>query len=57
MKLFDVYVSMLQGTAQGSPISPLLFIAFVNPLIERLRACAGVRLTDDRIIQRSLLRR
>jgi hypothetical protein len=51
MKLFDVYVSMLQGTAQGSPISPLLFIAFVNPLIERLRACAGVRLTDDRIIR------
>jgi hypothetical protein len=51
MKLFDVYVSMLQGTAQGSPISPLLFIAFVNPLIERLRACTGVRLTDDRIIR------
>ena len=51
IKLFDVYVSMLQGTAQGSPISPLLFIAFVNPLIERLRACMGVRLTDDRIIR------
>ena len=51
MKLFDVYVSMLQGTAQGSPISPLLFIAFVNPLIERLHACMGVRLTDDRIIR------
>ena len=51
MKLFDVYVSMLQGTAQGSPISPLLFIAFVNPLIERLRACVCVRLTDDRSIR------
>ena len=51
MKLSDVYVSMLQGTAQGSPISPLLFIAFINPLIERLRACTGVRLTDDRIIR------
>ena len=42
---------MLQGTAQGSLISPLLFIAFINPLIGRLRACAGVRLTDDRIIR------
>ena len=33
----------------------VLFIAFINPLIERLRACTGVRLTDDRIIELAIL--
>lgn len=43
MKLFDALISLEVGTAQGSPISPLLFILFINPLIERLRACKGVQ--------------
>lgn len=46
MKLFDALISLEVGTAQGSPISPLLFIIFIDPLIQRLRArCKGVRLT------------
>ncbi len=38
MKLFDALLSLQVGTVQGSPISPLLFILFMNPLIERLKA-------------------
>lgn len=43
MTLLDALVSLEVGTAQGSPISPLLFILFINPLIERLRACQGIK--------------
>jgi hypothetical protein len=56
MKLFDALVSLEVGTAQGSPISPLLFILFINPLIERLRACEGIRLTKlTGVLMRCLL--
>ena len=46
MKLFDALISLEVGTAQGSPISPLLFILFINPLVERLRACRGIQFTS-----------
>lgn len=46
MKLFDAIVNVKVGTAQGSPISPLLFIVFINPLIDRLRVCKGVQFAD-----------
>lgn len=46
MKLFDAIVNVKVGTAQGSPISPLLFIVFINPLIDRLRVCTGVQFAD-----------
>jgi hypothetical protein len=47
MKLFDALISLEVGTAQGSPISPLLFIIFINPLIERLRACQGIKFASQ----------
>jgi hypothetical protein len=43
MKLYNVLVSLKVGSPQGSPISPLIFIMFVDPLIKRLRACTGVQ--------------
>jgi hypothetical protein len=54
MKLFDALINLEVGTAQGSPISPLLFILFMNPLIERLRTCRGVQFAAQAFI-RSLL--
>jgi hypothetical protein len=51
MKLFDALISLEVGTAQGSPISPLLFILFINPLIERLRACRGVQFAAQAFIR------
>ena len=37
LKLLDALISLQVGTVQGSPISPLLFILFINPLIERIK--------------------
>jgi hypothetical protein len=48
LKLYDALVSLKVGTVQGSPVSPLLFILFINPLIERLKATGkGVNLIND----------
>lgn len=51
MKMFDALINLEVGTAQGSPISPLLFILFINPLIERLRACRGVQFAAQAFIR------
>jgi len=45
------FVRMLKGTPQGSPISRQFFALFIDPLIERLRACTGVPLTSDEFLQ------
>lgn len=47
MSLFDEFLAILKGTPQGSPISPQLFILFINPLIEKLRKCTGIRIARD----------
>lgn len=47
MRLYDAMVELKVGTAQGSPISPLLFILFIDPLIERLRACQGIKFASE----------
>ena len=47
LNLFDEILSILKGTAQGSPISPLLFDLFMEPLIQRLRQGRGVRLAES----------
>jgi len=51
VSLGDEIIKMMQGTPQGSPSSPLLFILFIDPLIVRLRECAGVPLTADKSLQ------
>lgn len=51
VSLFGEIIKMLKGTPQGCPNSPLLFILFVEPLIERLRAATGVQLTPEKFIQ------
>lgn len=48
MELCNELIDILKGTPQGSPISPLLFIFFINPLLKRLRdGCAGLPFSDD----------
>lgn len=48
LKLFDALVSLKVGTVQGSPISPLLFILFIDPLIEKLKALGkGINLVTE----------
>jgi hypothetical protein len=37
LKLYDAMIHLKVGTVQGSPISPLLFILFIDPLIQRLK--------------------
>ena len=51
VSLFGEIIKMLKGTPQGCPNSPLLFILFVEPLIERLRAATGVQLTPEKFIK------
>jgi hypothetical protein len=47
LKLYDAMVELKVGTVQGSPISPLLFILFINPLIERLEQLGyGINITQ-----------
>jgi hypothetical protein len=56
MTLFKALVHLQVGTPQGSPISPLIFILFINPLIERIRAAGkGVMFTDTGAFIRCLL--
>jgi hypothetical protein len=56
MKLFDALIELQVGTPQGSPISPLIFILFINPLIQKIRAVGkGVRLTNTGAFIRCLL--
>jgi hypothetical protein len=48
LKLFDALIQLQVGTVQGSPVSPLLFILFINPMIERLKALGrGINLLSD----------
>lgn len=47
MELCGEKVVFMKGTPQGSPISPLLFLFFINPLLKRLREeCVGLPFTD-----------
>jgi hypothetical protein len=46
LHLLQEILAVEKGTAQGSPISPLLFDLFINPLITRLRECKGVLFAD-----------
>ena len=49
MDLCDEMIDIMKGTPQGCPISPLLFLFFINPLLKRLREeCKGLPLTDNR---------
>jgi hypothetical protein len=50
LKLLDALLSLQVGTVQGSPISPLLFVLFINPLIERIKeARKGVPLLEKEV--------
>lgn len=51
VSLGDELIAMMKGTPQGSPSSPLLFILFIDPLIERLRVCTGIPLTAEENLQ------
>jgi exonuclease III len=47
MELCGEKVVFMKGTPQGSPISPLLFLFFINPLLKRLSdECEGLPFTE-----------
>lgn len=54
LKLFDALIELKVGTVQGSPVSPLLFVLFINPMIQRLKDLGkGINLLrDDENMQR-----
>lgn len=48
MELCGESIHIMKGTPQGCPISPILFVYFINPLLKRLQEeCQGLPFSDN----------